>query len=156
MPNYRRIRVSGGLYFFTVALFDRRKSLLTENIEALRSAFSETKLSYPFIMHAVVIMPEHLHCMWQLPHGDCNNAIRWSQIKSRFSRQIPQEELCSNVRLKRRERAIWQRRFWEHWIVDDSDFRNHVNYIHNNPVKHGYVQRAEDWPFSSIHKSMNP
>ena len=154
MPNYRRIRVPGGTYFFTVNLFDRRKSLLIEHIDALRSAFSETHKVRPFIIHAVVVMPEHLHCLWQLPEGDCDNASRWSQIKSSFCRQLPVQELRSIIRMKQRERAVWQRRFWEHWITDECDFHNHVYYIHNNPIKHGYVECAADWPYSSIHQNI--
>ncbi len=149
MPNYRRIRVPGGIYFFTVNLLDRRKSLLIDHIDALRNAFRETQAARPFKIHTLAVMPEHLHCLWQLPEGDSNNASRWSQIKSGFCRQLPIDELRSITRLKQRERGIWQKRFWEHWITDEKDFYNHVDYIHYNPVKHGYVERAQDWPHSS-------
>lgn len=149
MSNYRRIRVPGGIYFFTVNLLDRRKSLLIDHIDALRKAFRDTQVERPFKIHAVAIMPEHLHCLWQLPEGDNDNARRWSQIKSEFSRQLPIDELRTITRLKYRERGIWQKRFWEHWITDETDFHNHVDYIHRNPVKHGYVKHAQDWPHSS-------
>ena len=58
----------------------------------------------------------------------------------------------NNSREKRGEAAIWQRRFWEHSIRDDSDYARHFDYIHYNPVKHGYVNRPHDWQWSSFHR----
>lgn len=72
-------------------------------------------------------------------------------FKSAFSRQIPDGELISPSRDRKRERGIWQRRFFEHRIRDDFDFETHMNYIHYNPVNHGYVQQPIDWPFSTFH-----
>ena len=100
----------------------------------------------------MVIMPDHLHAIWQLPLGDANYALRWALLKSNFSRKIDKAETINRSRQAKRERGIWQRRYWEHQIRNDDDLARHVDYIHYNPVKHGYVKRAVDWPHSSIHR----
>ena len=99
-----------------------------------------------------MILPDHLHCLWQLPADDADNANRWAQIKSGFSRRLPVEERRSARRIARRERGIWQRRYWEHLIRDGDNLRRHVEYIHFNPVKHGYSSRPVDWPHSSFRR----
>ena len=152
MTNYRRYRIDGGTYFFTVNLAERQRSLLTERIDTLREAFREVKNAHPFVIDAVVILPEHLHTIWTLPQGDNDFSLRWRQIKSAFSRAIEKDERISNSRLRKQERGVWQRRFWEHAIRDEEDFNRHIDYIHINPVKRGYVQRAVDWHFSSFHR----
>lgn len=152
MPNYRRLWVPGGTYFFTVNLAHRRDRILTANIAALRSAFRETSARQPFDLVAAVVLPNHLHCIWTLPEGDADNARRWSRLKATFSRGVPHEGDLSPSRIARRERGIWQRRFWERAIVDEDDFRTHLDYIHYNPVKHGLVVRALDWPHSSFRR----
>ena len=126
--------------------------MLTERIDTLREAFREVKNAHPFVIDAVVILPEHLHTIWTLPQGDNDFSLRWRQIKSSFSRAIEKDERISNSRLRKQERGVWQRRFWEHAIRDEEDFNRHIDYIHINPVKHGYVQRAVDWHFSSFHR----
>ena len=152
MPIYRRFWVPGGTYFFTVNLADRRCRVLTSNIDAQLAAFKETRAARPFDVVAAVVMPNHLHCIWTLPEGDADNARRWSQLKSAFSRRVPYEELVSPSRIERRERGIWQRRFWERCIVDENDLHAHIDYIHYNPVKHGFVARAFEWPYSSFRR----
>ena len=150
MTAYRRNAVPGGTYFFTVNLADRRSALLTEDIEQLRSAFRYTWRRHPFVIDAVVILPDHLHAIWTLPDGDDDFATRWRLLKSSFSRALPAGEPVSPSRSRKRERGIWQRRYWEHTIRDDDDFNRHIDYIHFNPVKHGYVRQAGDWPYSSF------
>lgn len=152
MTDYRRCRVEGGTYFFTVNLAERDRCLLTENIGALRQAFRVVKEAHPFQIDAVVILPDHLHAVFTLPHGDAEFSMRWRQIKSGFSRTIEKGERISKSRICRHERGIWQRRFWEHVIRDENDFVRHVDYVHYNPVKHGYVQPVSDWPYSSFHR----
>ena len=100
----------------------------------------------------MVILPEHLHCMWTLPPGDVDFSNRWRLIKSRFSHSMATGERLSERRRLKRERGIWQRRFWEHAIRDQQDFDAHFDYIHYNPVKHGWVLRVADWPYSSFHR----
>ncbi len=153
MTNYRRIYTPGATWFFTVNLLDRQNTpLLIENINALRSAFSYVKERHPFDIDAVVILPDHLHCIWTLPINDCNYSTRWNLLKGHFSRSMTKGEKLSDSRIKRRERGIWQCRFWEHMIRDENDFNRHLDYIHWNPVKHGYVTNVIDWPHSSFHK----
>ena len=150
--EYRRTRQAGGTYFFTVNAADRSCSLLLDHVENLRDAVRRAKRRYPFEIVAWVVMPDHLHAIWTLPEGDGDCGTRWMLIKSTFSRNIPGGERITAVRKRKRERGLWQRRFWEHLVTDDDDLRRHVDYIHINPVKHGFALRASDWPYSSIHR----
>jgi putative transposase len=152
MPRYIRAFVPGGAFFFTVNLLDRRRKLLTENIDHLREVFKAARRRRPFTIEAIVILPDHLHCIWTLPPGDADFSTRWHDIKARFAAKIPRGEKLSERRLKKGERGIWQRRFWEHVIRDERDYERHADYIHFNPVKHGHVERAADWPYSSFHR----
>ena len=110
------------------------------------------KRLYPFDIVAWVVLPDHLHCVWTLPTGDADYATRWRLIKLLFSKGLPKQERLSSVRQKRKERGVWQRRFWEHTIRDDDDYRHHIDYVHWNPVKHGLVKNVSDWPYSSFHR----
>jgi len=153
MTEYRRFQHPGVTWFFTVNLAERRNNhLLVNRIDALRAAFADVKRRHPFNIDAVVILPDHLHCIWTLPEGNSDFSSRWGLIKAHFSRQIPKSERISPSREKRGERGLWQRRFWEHMIRDENDFRQHVDYIHWNPVKHGWVQSVKDWPHSSFQR----
>ena len=152
MPDYRRLRVAGASYFFTVNVEDRASRLLLTRIEALRRAFRTTRVELPFRVDAIVVLPEHLHCVWTLPRNDCDFSTRWQRIKARFSQACPRGEPCRKSRMHKRERGIWQRRFREHLLRDERDWEAHVNYTHYNPVKHGHVNRVCDWPYSSFHR----
>jgi putative transposase len=153
MTDYRRPKSPGATWFFTVNLAERHGNrLLVERIDLLRQVFREVKAHHPFAIDAVVVLPEHLHCLWTLPVDDADFATRWALIKAGFSRQIPAGEGRSPSRVVRGERGIWQRRYWEHRIRDERDFERHVDYIHWNPVKHGWVKRVVDWPHSSFHR----
>ena len=151
MPQYIRAIVPGGTFFFTVTLLERRRNLLTEHLDHLRSAFMAARQRRPFTVEAIVILPDHLHCIWTLPSGDADFSARWHDIKARFAAQIPPGERLSERRLKKGERGIWYWRFWEHVIRDERDYEHHVDYIHYNPVKHGHVMRVADWRYSSFH-----
>ena len=152
MPDYRRLRVPGGIYFFTVNLLDRSSNLLTLHLDALRDAVRATRAVRPFHIDAWVVLPDHLHCLWTLPPGDDDFSIRWKAIKIRFVQSLPPIEPRSDVRTRRGERGIWQRRFWEHVIRDEADYVRHVDYIHFNPVKHGWSGSVRDWPYSTFHR----
>jgi putative transposase len=152
MSSYRRARVAGGSYFFTVTLEDRSSSLLVDRIDALRQAFASTRVELPFRIDAVAVLPDHLHCIWTLPEGDSDYSSRWQRIKGRFSRACPAGEAISASRGRKRERGIWHRRYWEHTLRDGGDYASHVDYIHYNPVKHGHAGRVLDWPHSSFHR----
>lgn len=153
MPEYRRMWVPGGTYFFTVTLLERHgNSLLTRHVDLLRSAVCSVRRRHPFRIQAWVVLPDHLHCIVELPADDSDYAMRWMLIKQTFAKAIPKTEYRNDARVRREERGIWQRRYWEHVIRDDDDWRGHLDYIHYNPVKHGYVQRVCDWPYSSFHR----
>lgn len=152
--RYHRANSAGGTYFFTVNLADRKSNLLLEQIAVLRHAVRKVRQAHPFEIIAMVVLPDHLHAIWRLPDGDADFPLRWSLIKATFSREIPKNEVIRRSRIVKRERGIWQRRYWEHQIRDDDDLEQHVAYIHNNPVKHGYVTRAIDWLHSSIHREV--
>jgi len=155
MPNYRRAWYPGGTYFFTVNLLERHgNDLLTRHIDLLRDT---VRLVRTVILRDSrwVVLPDHLHCVIELPLGDANFPLRWRLIKMKFSKALPLTELRSKARIKRGERGIWQRRYWEHLIRDEADFRTHLDYVHFNPVKHGLVERVVDWPHSTFHHFVN-
>ena len=150
MVLYRRARVPGGTFFFTVTLADRRVDTQTTHVSELREAFRATRRQRPFTIEAIVIPPDHLHALWTLPPSDTDYATRWQAIKTRFTQYV-----AANGALPRHangEPRLWQRRYWEHAIRDETDWARHVDYIHYNPVKHGYVRRVADWPRSSFHR----
>ena len=151
MVLYRRNRVPGGTYFFTAALRDRRSMLLVEHVEALRDALGRTLRKRPFVVDAMVVLPDHIHAIWTLPQDDADYAGRWRLFKSGFTRAAAQAGVALSRNAKG-ECNLWQRRYWEHTIRDEADLARHVDYIHVNPVKHGLVSRAADWPYSSFHR----
>jgi putative transposase len=154
MTSYRRVRIGGASYFFTVALADRAATTLVDRIEALRAAFRATQAERPFVCEAIVILPDHLHAVWTLPPGDADFSTRWRLIKTRFSRETGLRGPRSASERVKHERGLWQRRFWERCLRDDADLETHVRYCWGNPVKHGLVARPVDWPFSSIHRDV--
>ena len=152
MTEYRRASLPGATWFFTVNLAERKGNrLLVEEVDSLRKAFRSVQAVHAFHIDAAVILRDHLHCIWPLPPGDSGFSTRWSMIKGTFSRSIKKGERVSPSRVKRGERGLWQRRFWEHLIRDDDDFARHVDYIHWNPVKHRWVERVAEWTHSSFH-----
>ncbi|GAB3377744.1 REP-associated tyrosine transposase [Lysobacter fragariae] len=153
MPDYRRAWRAGGTYFFTVTLLQRRgNDLLTRHVDVLRDVVTRVRRRHPFFVHGWVVLPDHLHCLIELPPGDADFATRWRLIKMGFSKALPKSERRSAVRLRRGERGIWQRRYWEHLIRDEADFQRHLDYVHINPLKHGLVSRVADWPYSTFHR----
>ncbi len=152
--QYRRALLAGGTFFFTVNLAERSKTFLIDYVDILRETFRQVKSRHPFKIDAIVILPDHLHAIWTLPTNETDYATRWMLIKSGFSRKIPFGERRNRSRILRHERGIWQRRYWEHLIRNEEDFIRHIEYIHYNPVKHGYVLKPTDWLFSSIHRDI--
>jgi putative transposase len=151
--EYRRAKIEGGTFFFTVVTYNRRGFLCEpENILLLRQAFKRVIAEFPFIIDAIVILPNHIHCVWTLAPGDSDFSNRWRLIKSYFSCRCNEKYKgkISRSRQKKGEQAVWQRRFWEHQIKDEIDFARHVDYIHYNPVRHGYVEAPKDWRYSSF------
>ncbi|MCA1470097.1 transposase [Bradyrhizobium sp. IC3195] len=150
----RRAFVPGGCWFFTVNLHDRRQRLLVEHIAALRAAVAATRRDYSFTIDAFVVLPDHLHAVWTLRRGDADFSMRWRLIKMRFAKSLPKTEPLTAVQIARRERGVWQNRFWEHLIRDETDYARHIEYCYINPVKHGYVTRVLDWPHSSFYRDV--
>jgi putative transposase len=154
MPNYRRVFVPGGCWFFTVNLLERRQTLLVDHIATLREAVAKTRQGRPCIIDAIVVLPDHLHAVWTLPPGDSDFSTRWRLIKNHFARALPKRERPSPTRVARNERGIWQRGFWEHLIRDEADYARHIEYCYINPLKHRLVTRVRDWPHSSFHRDV--
>lgn len=156
--NYRRVYLPGGTYFFTVVSYSRQPIFANpQAIELLRESFRVTMKRFPFTIVASVIMPDHMHFIWALPEASSDFSTRWKHIKAYFSRNysIRSSHNISKARNSKGEVYIWQRRFWEHLIRDDADFKNHFDYIHYNPVKHGYVTNTKDWAYSSFHRYLS-
>jgi len=152
MSHYRRSLVPGGTFFFTVPLADRRSHTLVEHIERLRTVYRRVQGQHPFRTVAICVLPDHLHVVWTLPTGDADYPLRWNLIKAGFSRGLPASAERSASKVTRREKGIWQRRYWEHQIRDENDLERHVDYIHANPVRHGLVPCVKDWAYSSFHR----
>jgi putative transposase len=156
MPNYRRAWHPGGTYFFTVNLLQRGgNDLLVRHIDLLRDVVRDVRVNHPFTIHGWVVLPDHLHCVIELPQGDDEfcNSLEADQIE--FFAAHGEDGMLPDVRKQRGERGIWQRRLWEHLIRDERDFQAHMDYVHINPVKHGLVSRVQDWPYSTFHSLVN-
>ena len=157
MGDYQRNYVPGGSYFFTVVTH-RRRRMLTSTLArgCLRRAFSQVRHDRPFELPAIVLLPDHLHCILTLPTDDHDFSTRWRLVKSRFTRAYlvgGGRETTPTVEQRNQEgRGIWQPRFWEHTCRDEDDLKRCVDYIHWNPVKHGLVSRVRDYPWSSFRR----
>lgn len=157
MPEYRRAFEPGGIFFFTVVSHQRRRFLRTPMARTLlRQAIREVMAAAPFEMTAIILLPDHLHAIWQLPDDDGDFSTRWGRIKKGFTdrwlRAGGGEETVTVSRRQHRERGVWQRRFWEHVIRDKADMIAHLDYIHYNPIKHGLATCPHAWPYSSFHR----
>jgi putative transposase len=153
LPEYRRAGIKGGTFFFTVVTHDRFPLFQQEStVNLLRACFRQSMAIHPFSINAWVILPNHLHIIWTLPENDSDFSVRWKKIKASFSRQYrgPVPDNVSQSMLKKGEKGFWQRRFWEHTILDEADYENHCDYIHFNPVKHGLAATPSDWKYSSF------
>ena len=151
MVGYRRNFVAGGTYFFTATLQDRTSSYLIDYNILLLKSIQTVKSESCFDEVATVFLPDHMHTIWKLPDDDFDYPARWKAIKSLFTRSL----VKSGVPLDKNTRgeySLWQRRYWEHTIINEQDLISHIDYIHYNPVKHGYVDRVSDWMPSSFHR----
>ena len=147
MPNYRRSRTTGGVFFFTVVTHNRFPLFKSvENIRAFRNITNTVRHELPFKEIACVILHDHVHSIWELPEGDYDFSKRWGIIKARFTKYLR----CNSVSCHNQN--IWQNRFWEHDIRNSDDLKDHLDYLHYNPVKHCYVNKVVDWPYSSFHR----
>ena len=151
--EYRRLYTPGGSFFFTVVTENRQPVFAEiEEINLLRNVFQGVMKRRPFQVDAIVILPDHLHCIWTLPPRDADYSTRWRLLKSGFTKKCHKKwhGIPNPARIRKGQKAVWQQRFWEHQIRDQVDYNRHIDYIHYNPVKHGYVEKATDWPYSSL------
>ena len=152
MVHYRRAKTPGACYFLTLTLRDRSSDLLKHHHAQLGDALRLVRQQKPYSLPAIVLLPDHLHMLMQLPDGDADFSARVRLLKSSFVSALRAQGV-QGVRLNAKgETDVWQRRFWEHLIRDQRDFAAHVDYIHINPLKHGLVERVSEWPFSSFHR----
>ena len=157
MSNYRRPAIAGGTYFITQVTYQRIPWLCSDlGRKALREAIAKVREKYPFEINAFVLLPDHFHCLWTLPEEDKDFSVRLRLIKTyvtkHYGEQLGINAEVSLSRQKRKEKNLWQRRFWEHLIRDEQDYAVHCDYIHYNPVRHGLCSKAQNWQFSSIHR----
>lgn len=155
MPQYRRARIPGSIIFITCVTYQRQPLFATEDaINLLRYAVAQTRKERPFEIIGAVILPEHLHFLWQLPPNDCDYSSRVGRMKVLFTRalrgQQPPPPNLSLSRQKHRERDVWQRRFWERSLCDPQEVNHYLDYIHYNPVKHQLVTCPHVWLYSSF------
>jgi len=157
MPKYIRAYVPGGTYFFTVVTHRRLALFKSKSARSLwGNCLRECVHRWPFVIDAIVLLPDHLHAMWSLPSGDAEYSMRWAWLKKEFTKRwlanrATESVIAQPVRVER-QRRVWQPRFWEHVIQDQHDYERHFDYIHYNPVKHGHVRCPRDWPHSSFHR----
>lgn len=121
--------------------------MLVEHAAALRVIVRSVQARWPFTIDAMAVLPDHWHAVWTLPDTDADFAVRIRLIKARFTRHVGARNVERSA-----GRACWQPRYWEHAISDERDLAAHLDYVHINPVKHGYVSRPIDWPYSTIHR----
>jgi len=155
VSDYRRYHVPGATYFFTLVTHEHQPILTTElGRKCLHEAFAKVRRRYPFDLFAIVLLPDHLHCVWTLPPGDARYPLRWKRIKEDFTERYlaggGTEGTVSLSRRKQGERGIWQRRYWEHTVRDEDDLARCVDYVHWNPVKHGLVAAVCNYEWSSF------
>ena len=155
MSNYRRFYVPGACYFFTVVTEARRPLFNDAEVRQwLRQSMRAVRRELPFRIDAICLLPNHLHCLWTLPLDDGDFSRRWQRIKAGVSKEFVRSgklvEQARPSRARKGEVEVWQRRFWDHCIRNEDDYRRHFDYIHYNPVKHGLVHRPLDWPWSSF------
>lgn len=156
MPNYRRVRMEGSTVFITLVTFNRYPLFLESGArDILSRAFKATAKRFPFTTDAICLLPDHLHILITLPEEDDNYSIRIREIKRLFTRyyhaKFSETGERNYSRKTKKESTIWQRRFWEHTIRDEQDYRNHFDYVHYNPVKHELVTDVISWEWSSFH-----
>jgi len=149
MTRYRDNRVPGMTYFFTVRLLDRNSTLLTDHFSAFGEAMRQARIRKPFHVDAWVVLPDHAHAIWTLPPGDHDCATRWRAVKIAFSKALHKTGLAL---ASAADAAIWERHYRDYRVGDDAEYAALIDYVHSNPMRHGFCQHASDWPWSSLHR----
>ena len=157
MPYYRRWRIAGGVYCFTLVTHERKPIFSADSSRRmLHKAIDESMERMPFSLDAIVLLPDHLHMLMRLPENDDDFPSRLAKIKRNFTSAYLEsggdEGRSTPGRERQRYRGVWEKRYFEHWIRDYADFKRHLDYIHVNPVKHGFVQWPRDWRWSTFHR----
>jgi len=157
MPNYMRAFRPGGTFFLTLVAERRAPIVVCESARSmLHAAFETCRRHHPFILEAMVLLPDHLHMLMTLSEGDGDFSVRVANVKSGFIRAYlaagGTEQRRSPSRVRQRARGVWLKRFWEHSIRRGDDLRRHLDYIHYNPVKHGHARCPHAWAHSSFHR----
>jgi putative transposase len=144
--RYRRLHVPGASFFFTVVTWHRRPWFVDpDNVRLLGEVMRDVRRRRPFTTEAICVLPEHLHCVWRLPLEDPDFSTRWMLIKRAVTRAVRRRPGMADV-------TVWQPRYWERRLRDDRDVAAHCAYVHEKPVRHGWVRRPEDWGPSSVHR----
>ena len=159
MSYYRRWYAPGGTTFFTIVTYSRLCIFRHSNARRLLgNVMREVAEELPFETNAIVLLWDHLHAIWTLPEGDFDYSSRWQEIKYRFTQRWlaagGEEAQVTSAQKRRGNRGIWQKRFWDRLVRDEDEFKALLDYVHYNPVKHGYVDRPGDWEFSSFQRWM--
>ena len=137
---------------------ENRAAFLCEPLAraALRAALTDCRQRWPFEIDGIVLLPDHLHMMCTLPEGDADYPRRLAFAKKEFTKSWLAgggcEQLLSEPRRRTRRRGVWQRKYWEHTVLDPDDRWRLIDYMHFNPAKHGLVRCPHDWPYSSFHR----
>jgi putative transposase len=122
----------------------------------LHDAIDKTQIDWPMTIHEMVLLPDHLHLLCSIDDAKQDYSTRIRVIKKRFTRAWlasgGHEGPATASRQQRGIRGVWQKRFYEHTIRNQSEMRAHVAYVHMNPVKHGLVTQPKDWPWSTFHR----
>ena len=156
--NYRRVYILNSFVHIILASYNR-KPIFIDNIDILRTAFRNTMKIYKFEIVAICVLPDHIHVILN-PENIRDYSKIISSVKHSFSAVVGQvcptyggfsDELKNGYKNKR-EKGLFQRRFYEHTITTQEELNNHIDYIHYNPVKHGYTASVKDWEYSSFHK----
>ena len=142
MPEYRRAFVPGGTFFLTLVTHDRRPLFASDaTVALLRAAIATVQQDQPFTFDAGVVLPDHTHWIWTLPPRDADFSKRVGRIKALFTKSLDP-----------RPAMVWQPRFWEHVVRDESDRNRLLDYVHYNPVKHCHAACPHGWLHSSFHR----
>ncbi|MES2757957.1 MAG: transposase [Pseudomonadota bacterium] len=145
MNDYRHNRVPGGTFFFTVRLLERGSTLLTDHFSAFGEAMRQARIKRPFHVDAWVVLPDHAHAIWTLPPGDHDCAGRWRAVKIAFSKAL-RKATCAP------DSVIWQPHYQHRRVASDTEYNSQIDYVHNNPLRHGLCTQAADWQWTSLHR----
>jgi putative transposase len=152
MANYKRLFLNGYSYYITIVTHERNP-ILIENIELLRESFKYAKTLFHFKIEEIVILPDHIHMIIEVDNAKDYPKII-SSIKRYFSKNCPKKHYHHLFQSHHREKMgylpVWQKRFYEHTIRDEKDYLTKAQYIHNNPVKHGFTENIYHWKHGSL------